>query len=63
MICMICGAKDQVVEVHGHLQCICGRILDGDCCQGVQKNESCVKTEGTERGEGSVQDSSRETGG
>ena len=63
MDCMICGAsEDKAVEVHGHIQCVCGRILDGDCCQG-ETNESCVKTEGAEGGEGDLQDSIVETGG
>ena len=38
---MICGAsEDEAVEVHGHKQCQCGRILDGDCCQGSQQSDT-----------------------
>jgi hypothetical protein len=29
-----CGSKEEV-WVHGHSQCLqCGRLNDGDCCQG-----------------------------
>ena len=38
MNCVVCGCNDEI-EVHGHYQCAkCGRILDGDCCQGSQQN-------------------------
>lgn len=34
-----CGGKEQHY-VHGHYQCSsCGRINDGDCCQGEQENK------------------------
>ena len=36
MKCVICGCKEEIM-VHGHYQCSkCGRMLDGDCCQGEQ---------------------------
>jgi len=45
MDCVICGAsEEEAVEVHGHMQCKCGRILDGDCCQG-ETCESSIKIE------------------
>ncbi len=40
MECVVCGCS-QEIEIHGHTQCAqCGRVLDGDCCQGSQQNES-----------------------
>jgi hypothetical protein len=34
MMCPACGSED-VVDYHGHLACVCGRMVDGDCCQGA----------------------------
>ena len=34
MKCPACGSE-QTVEFHGHEACVCGRMLDGDCCQGA----------------------------
>jgi hypothetical protein len=40
MDCVVCGCT-QEVEIHGHTQCSkCGRILDGDCCQGSQQSDT-----------------------
>ena len=36
MKCVDCGC-DKEIMIHGHYQCEeCGRIMDGDCCQGEQ---------------------------
>ena len=34
MKCPACGSEE-IVEFHGHEACVCGRMLDGDCCQGA----------------------------
>ena len=34
MVCPACGSEE-VVDYHGHEACVCGRIVDGDCCQGA----------------------------
>ena len=34
MVCPACGSEE-VVDYHGHEACVCGRIKDGDCCQGA----------------------------
>lgn len=34
MRCPACGS-DQILDYHGHEVCVCGRIVDGDCCQGA----------------------------
>ena len=39
MKCPACGSE-QITEYHGHEACICGRVLDGDCCQGAQLDVS-----------------------
>lgn len=34
MKCPACGSE-QIIEYHGHEACVCGRMLEGDCCQGA----------------------------
>ena len=34
MKCPACGSE-QIIEFHGHEACVCGRMLDVDCCQGA----------------------------
>lgn len=34
MKCPACGSEE-VIDYHGHESCVCGRILEGDCCQGA----------------------------
>ena len=38
MKCVDCGCEPiREIMIHGHYQCEeCGRIMDGDCCQGEQ---------------------------
>ena len=44
MKCIVCGC-DREIMIHGHYQCEeCGKVTDGDCCQGEQ-----VQNENTER--------------
>ena len=47
MDCVVCGCSEEV-EIHGHYQCAkCGRMLDGDCCQGEQTNSKAEERERT----------------
>ena len=34
--CSACGCGEEIM-IHGHYQCSnCGKLMDGDCCQGEQ---------------------------
>ena len=36
MKCIACGCEEEIM-IQGKYQCMnCGRIMDGDCCQGEQ---------------------------
>ena len=39
MKCVDCGCEPiREIMIHGHYQCEeCGRVTDGDCCQGEQE--------------------------
>ena len=39
MRCPACGS-DQILDYHGHFVCVCGRMVDGDCCQGAPMRTS-----------------------
>jgi hypothetical protein len=42
-VCLACGEGEEIM-VHGHYQCSnCGKLMDGDCCQGEQAKDRIDK--------------------
>ena len=40
MKCVACGCEEEIM-IQGKYQCMkCGRIMDGDCCQGEQSQKN-----------------------
>ena len=45
MKCIACGCEREIM-LHGHYQCEqCGKVMDGDCCQGeTEENKERTDT-------------------